>query len=160
MKLKIVFLFLLITCFVSAAPAQEKPELFSKIERAFKEKEPAWKVERIFPRNTSDPLVLDMTLRSGEDQASVQVAVWKREKDAQDVFTAESAAFANTAGKGKIENKVSGLGDENHLWTNSGSTAWPMLKFRKGNVNVTVFAPSVAVAKKFAQHILEQITTN
>jgi hypothetical protein len=83
--------------------------------------------------------------------------VWKREKDAAEVFAAQSLAFDNTGGRRMVKNSLPKLGDENYIWTHRGSTAWPMIKFRKGKVFVTVFAPSVPVAKRFAQHVLGQM---
>jgi hypothetical protein len=148
---------LLILCFSNGLLAQEKPELFSKIERVFKEKEPAWKVERINAGESSDPARQSIVFRSEEGQASVDVTVWEREKDAREVFAAEALAYDNRAGKRMVKDTLPKLGDENHIWTHHGSTAWPMLTLRKGKVNVTVFAPSVAVAKRFAQHVLEQM---
>jgi hypothetical protein len=154
MKLKTVLLFLQIICFSDNIPAQEKPELFSKIERVFQVKEPSWKVERIYPSHTSDPITQDIVFRSRKGQASVDVSIWKREKDARDVFTAESLAFDNLAGKGTVKGSLlPQLGDENHVWTTRGSTAWPTIKFRKGNIIVTVFAPSLMIAKRFARHV-------
>jgi hypothetical protein len=148
-----VFLSLLIACWSFSVLAQEKPKLFSNIERVFHEKEPSWKVERIYPNNTSE----DIVFRSGKNQASVQIAIWKTEKEAEDVFAGESLAFDNTAGKKQVKTLLPKLGDENHIWTNRGSTAWPTIKFRKKNVNVTVFAPSLVVGKRFAQYVLQQI---
>ena len=160
MKLRTVILFLLIFCFSTSIYAQEKPELFSKIEQVFQKKEPAWKVERIYPSNTSDPITQSIVFRSRIGQASVDISIWRREKDAQDVFTAESLAFDNIRGKRVIKSRLPKLGDENHIWTNPGSTAWPTIKFRKGNINVTVFAPWVAIAKRFAQHVFEQMAAS
>ena len=157
MKLKTIVVFLHIICFSDNILAQEKPELFSKIERVFQVKEPSWKVERIYPSNTSDPITQSIVFRSRKGQASVDVSIWKREKDAQDVFAAESLAFNNTAGKRMVKSSLPQLGDENHIWTNRGSAAWPTIKFRKGNINATVFAPSVMIAKRFAQHVFTQM---
>jgi len=157
MKLRLFGFLLLIIGFSHILLAQEKPELFSKIERVFQEKEPAWKVERYYPEYTSDPRKQSIAFRSGKYQASIDVTIWKREKDARDVFTAESIAFDNTMGKRMVKGSLHGLGDENHIWTNRDSAAWPTIKFRKGNINVEVFAPTVAIAKRFAQHIFEQM---
>jgi hypothetical protein len=99
MKLKAIVFFPLIICFSSSLLAQEKPVLFSRIERVFQEKEPTWKVERIYTSDTSDPLEQGIVFRSGEDQASVEVSIWKREKDAQDVFAGHSLGFDKTMGK-------------------------------------------------------------
>lgn len=160
MKLKTFAFSLLILCLSSSVLAQEKPELFSKIERVFQEREPAWKVERTHPRNAPDPLIQSLVFRSGKNQAAVDIRIWNREKDARDVFTAESIAFDNTMGKRMLKRRLPKLGDENHIWTHRGSTVWPTIKFRKGNINVSVFAPSVAIAKRFAQHIFEQMAAS
>src|SRR5262245_7485885 len=68
--------------------AQEKPELFTRIERVFQEKEPTWKVEDINAQPSSDPIGQSIVFRSEEGQASVDVLIWKREKDAQQDFAA------------------------------------------------------------------------
>ncbi len=147
--------FLLTVCLAGAAAAQEAPELFSKIERVFKEKEPAWKVERVYKGDGDGRR--SITFRSGEGQAHVDVIVWGKEKDARDVFAAEAVAFDNTGGKRMVKAAVPKLGDESYIWTHAGSKAWPTLVFRKGKVSVRVFAPSVAVAKRFARHVQAQM---
>jgi hypothetical protein len=157
MKLKAFAFLLLITCLSNNIAAQEKPELFSNIERVFREKEPAWKVERIYPSNTSDPLMQSIVFRSRKNQASIEVSIWKREKDARDVFAAHSIVFSDTMGKRMVKSRLPSLGDENYIWTHRSSTAWPTIKFRKGTIIVNVFAPSVAIAKRFALHVSEQI---
>ena len=140
--------------------AQDKPELFSRIEQAFQEKEPAWKVERIYPGNTSDPIKQSIVFRSRKGQASVDISIWRRAEDAQDVFAGESVAFDNIARKGKVKRSLPLVGDENYLWTNRGSSAWPVLKFRVGKIVVSIFAPTVAIARKFARNVLEEIAAS
>ncbi len=156
MRRKAFILFVLSVCFAGAPLAQEGPELFSKIGRVFKDKEPAWRVEREEKGESTDPLTRSFTFRSGAGQASVSVAVWRREKDAREVFAAEAIAFGNTMGKRMSKAAVPELGDEGYIWTHPGSAAWPVVVFRKGRVNVRVFAPSVPVAKRFARHVLGQ----
>jgi hypothetical protein len=157
----IICVLLLLGLLVSTGTlAQEKTELFVRVERVFAEKELGWKVERIYPGNTSDPITQSIVLRSRSGQASVDMSIWRRQQDAEDVFGGESVAFDNTAGKKKVKRSLPGFGDENHIWTNPGSTAWPMIKLRKGSVVVSVFAPSVAIAKKFAQYVLVEIASN
>ena len=99
MKLKAIVFFLLIICFSNSLLAQEKPELFSRIDRVFQEKEPTWKVEHIYTSDTSDPIGQSIVFRSGAGQASVDVSIWKREKDAQDVFAGNCLGFDKTMGK-------------------------------------------------------------
>ena len=159
MKIKWILLALLVLCVPHALLAQEQPELFSRIERVFREKEPAWKVEQILPHDLIYVRSREITFRSARGQAAVAVEIWVAEKDARDVFTATSIAFDdNPLGGRRVKRSLPGLGDENHIWTQRGSTAWPTFKFRKGNINVLVFAPNVAIAKRFAQHIFTQIT--
>lgn len=157
MNLKAIVFSLLIICFSNGLHAQEKPEPFSRIERVFREKEPSWKVERASLSTTSDPMRQSIVFRSGEEQASVDITVWRREQDAASSFTGQSLAFDNTAGKRMVKSKLPKVGDENYIWTNRGSAAWPTLIFRKGNINVTVFGPSLAVVKRFARHVIEQM---
>jgi hypothetical protein len=135
--------------------AQEKRELISRIERVFQEKEPTWKVDSSFPDEQS------IVFRSEEGQAAVEISIWKKEKDAKQEFTAHSLSLDNTWGKsmGTVKNTLPNLGDENHIWTLPDSQAWPMIRFRKGKVNIQIFAPSVTIAKRFAQHVLEQLPT-
>jgi hypothetical protein len=160
MRHRTAIISLLLVCFACTSQAQEVPELFSKVEKVFKEKEPAWEVERVNKGEAQDPLRQSTTFRSDEGQANVDVSIWAKEKDARDVFAAEALAFDNRRGKRMSKTAVPKLGDESYLWTMPGSTAWPMLSFRKGKVNVTVFAPSVEIAKRFARHVLEQISTS
>jgi hypothetical protein len=155
-KLKSSIPLLLILCSSITCFGQEKPKLLLDIERVFREKEARWKVERINYQKEFDPNKEDIVFRSGKVQAAVSIKIWEKIKDAQDVFEATSIAFSNTHAK-MIKSRLPGLGDEGYIWKSRGSDAWPTIYFRKGNVNVTVFAPSVAVAKRFAQHIAEQI---
>lgn len=146
-----------LVCAPDTLRAQEKPDLFSRIERAFREREPAWKVEQSRRGAASDPLWLSITFRSGKAQASIAVAVWRRGQDARESFAGESLATDNIHGKRAFKGTVPNLGDENHIWLMRGAAAWPMLFFRKGNVTARVFAPSAAVAERFARLVLEQI---
>ena len=49
------------------------------------------------------------------------------------------------------------MGDENYIWLNRGSNAWPTIRFRRGRVEVSVYAPSVVAAKRFAGYVLEKL---
>jgi hypothetical protein len=141
--------------------AQEKPELIMDVEPVFQEKETKWKVERVNVHvNNYDPFTQEMTFRSGSFQAAISVSIWRREIDAHDVFQGTSIAFSQSGGAKKIKRRLPNLGDENYIWTNPHNTAWPTIYFRQGNVQVSVFAPSVAVAKRFARHIADQIPSN
>jgi hypothetical protein len=160
MKLNVTALCLLVFCFSNILQAQEKPDLFSKIERTFKQEEPAWKVESTLPSNTWDPRTQSIVFHRGKIQASIEISIWRREIDAKDVFAATSLSFDNTAGKKMAKRILPKVGDENHIWTSRGSTPWTTIKFRNGNINVEVFAPSVMIAKRFARHILEQMAAS
>jgi hypothetical protein len=157
MRVKQLGLLLIILSCSSNAVAQDKPEFIARVEQVFREKETAWKVERINVINATDPFQQSITLRSGKNQALVDISIWNRLKDARDVFTAESIAFDNIVGKKRVKGRLHNLGDENYIWTHRGSSAWPKIIFRSGRITVNVFAPSVAIAKRFAKHILGQM---
>jgi len=134
--------------------AQQKLELFSKVEAAFKQREPAWKVEKI---NQNVAYHESITFRNGNRQASVDLANWDSPEHAHETFGGLVIAFDNVQGKHGVKTTLANFGDENYMWTNLGKYTWPTIYMRKGSVVVMVFAPSVAVAKRFAQHVLEQI---
>ena len=153
----ICFSLLLIFSLTGNILAQEKPAFIAEIERVFQEKEPGWKVERRNVHSESSFFTQETVFKSGRFQAAVSITIWSREKDARDVFEATATAFDNTNGAHKTKNSLPNLGDENYMWVNRQSNAWPYIQFRKGRVNVTVFAPSIAIAKRFAQHVVKQI---
>jgi hypothetical protein len=142
---------------LTATAPQEVDNLFSKVDHVFQQKEPAWKIERVYPTSTSDPVTHGVVYRSKMGQAAIDVSVWRREQDARDVFSGLVIAFDNTAGNQKLKRSLPNVGDENYMWTNPRNTAWPTIKFRKGRILVTVFAPNVTIAKRFADHVLKQI---
>ena len=156
-KLKALGLLLLLISLSNVVFAQAKPELFSKIERVFKENETAWKVERIYPGNTSDPLAENIVFRSGTEQAAIDIRLWNRAIDAQQVFAGLIIAFDKTMGKRKVKSSLPKFGDESYIWTLPDSSAFPTFMFRKGRVYVSIFAPSTEIAKRFAQHVIDQI---
>jgi len=155
MKLITTLLFLVMS--LTAAAAQNADNLFSRIDQVFQLKEPDWKVERVYPTSTLDPVTHDVVYRSKMGQATIDVSVWRREQDAREVFRGQVIAFDNTAGKKRLKRSLPNVGDENYLWTNPRSTAWPTIKLRKGRILVSVFAPTVPIAKRFADHVLKQI---
>ena len=136
-----------------AALAQQKPELLSKVEAAFKQHEPAWKIENI---NVQAAGHWSFTFRNGNRQAAVDLMIWNSPQQAHEIFDGQLIAFENQRGHA-VKRTVANLGDENYMWTNRGSEAWPTIMFRKGSVFVDVFAPSVPIARRFAQHVIEQI---
>ena len=136
---------------------QNTDNLFSRVDEVFEQQEPAWKIERQYPSNTSDPVSHNVVYRSKMGQASIEISVWKKEQDARDVFVGQVIAFDNTAGKNKLKRSLPNVGDENFIWTNPSSTGWPTIMIRKARILVHVFAPNVSIAKRFAGHVLKQI---
>jgi len=155
-SLKFVCRLLLGLCLAISVSAQDKPPLFGDIERVFREQETYWKIERLDVKGDFDPLEQNIVLRSGKRQAAIRVVIWKNVKDARDTFAGELNA-RNNMYKGRRHVRLPNFGDEAYIWKLPGSNAWPTIDFRKGSVNVTVFAPSAGIAKEFARRILEQI---
>ena len=136
-----------------AQVAQQKPQLFLNVEAGFRQREPTWKIEEILNQSSHTESI---TFRQGKRQANVSLDSWNSPQNAHGVFDGLVIAFDNTRGKHVVKATLRNLGDENFMWANRGG-AWPTIYFRKGSVVVSVFAPSVAVARRFAQHVLEQI---
>lgn len=155
MKKSVACLLLLAFCFPPAVRAQERPKLFDAVEREFREKEPRWKIERLDVKSEAVP-ELEMVFRSRAGQAAIEIEVWDSVKNARDVFAGRAVAEANTA-RTRIKRPLPGFGDEGYVWLNPRSTAWPSISIRKGPVYISVFAPNLATAKRFARRILELI---
>jgi hypothetical protein len=155
--LKLPILLLLALFLPESNFAQGKPQWVEEVERVFQQKEPKWKVERRHVHDQEYTYKQDITFRAGSEQVAVSISIWKRLKDAQDVFEAENLGLSNNPGNRRVKSKLPGFGDEGYIWVHRGSDAWPTVRFRKGSVIVDVFAPSVAVAKRFARHVVEQI---
>jgi len=145
-------------CFLfDVSVAQDKPRLFSNVERILQARDRTWKIERILTGQTTDPLSESIKLRDGRREAAIEISIWRRLQDTREVFAGQVIAFDNVPGKRAVKRSLRDVGDENYMWTNPRSNAWPTIYFRKGNVFVSVFAPSVPVATKFAEQVLEQM---
>ena len=148
---------LLASVSVCAQYTPPKPELFVRVERLFQEKEAGWKLEDIKIGPSSDPVTESIVYRSRKGQASVSLSIWRREQDARESFAGVAIAMTNMRGKSSVKRTLASLGDENYLWRLPRSTAWPTIRFRKGNIVVSVFAPDIAIAERFARNIAAQI---
>ena len=146
---------LLSLCSAPGGLAQEKPALLVHIERAFKKKPQGWKVERIDAKNSSDPAAEDIFLRSGGKAAKISISIWKRAKDAHDVF--EAFAGLGTRAQGVERETIKDFGDENYTWASPGSSGQKSLTLRRANILVIIHAPSLLIAKQFAGRILDEI---
>jgi len=153
----VIFCLLLVISSGFAQYAPAKPELFVRVERVLREREPAWKLEKITPSQTTDPLLETVVYRSRQGEASISITIWRREQDARESFAGMAIAYDNIRGKAVVKRALPALGDENYMWTHRRSSKWPTIRFRKGNVEVQVFAPNVTTAKAFAAHVVEQI---
>jgi hypothetical protein len=146
-------LFLALSVCCPGALAQQKSELFSRVQELFKHREPTWKVENV----TDNEHQQAIALRQGNRQATVQIITLDSAAHAHETFDGLVIASDNTRAKSDVKTKLQNLGDENYMWTNGQTRTWTTIYFRRGKVIVTVFVPSVDVAKRFAQEILEQI---
>jgi hypothetical protein len=141
----------------SSATAQ-KAEVFSRIEGTFRTNEPTWKLEKVLHGPTDNPATESFTFRQGTKQASIDVWIWLTAKDAHEMFSGQVIAMDNTRGSKNMKRDLANLGDENYLWANPHSDAWPTIHFRKGNVFVSVFAPTIPLAERFAHYVLDEIS--
>lgn len=150
-----ILLLFVLSCSMTSF-AQGKPEWVSEVERIFQQQEPRWKVERLSSHDTNPHhFYEDIVFRSGKLQAAVSIHVWQKLQDNEDTFKGQSIALNNILTR-KVRIKLA-IGEEGYMWKHPGSIAWPTLMFRQGHVQVKVFAPSVAIAKRFARLVAERI---
>ncbi len=156
-KTKLLVSILMVLWFPSNLIAQDKPQFIGEVEQLFRENEPKWKVERTYVNSGSGFFKEDIVFRNGKVQASISIGVWEKVENAREVFKGESIAFDNIIGKKMVKNSLPNLGEDSYIWTYLNSSAWPTIRFRKDGVIVEVYAPSVAIAKRFAQYVAKRI---
>lgn len=157
MKKRWLSVWAVVLCCALNVCAYDKPSWVVQTEDAFKKKEPKWKIENIIVNESSTFFDESITFKSGGYRANVQLTVWDSVKNAQDVFEAETIAYDSTRRSKVTKTRLENFGDENYMWPNLNRDGWTMIHVRKGAVLVRVFAPSVAMAKRFAQHVIERI---
>jgi|SRR5215471_861264 len=155
---KRVGLILSVLVLAGSPSAAQKADVFSKIEQTFRTKEPTWKLEKVLPGQSQNPARESIKLRQDTRQALIDVWIWMTAQDAHEMFAGQVIAMDNTRGTKANKRNLTNLGDESYMWTNPHSEAWPTVNFRKGNVFVSVFAPTVPVAERFAHYVLGQVS--
>src|SRR5262245_35459346 len=83
LKMKLIVAMFCLLISLTATAAQTAYNLFSRVDQVFEQTEPAWKVERVYPNNTSDPVEHNVVYRSKMGQASIGIRVLRREEDAR-----------------------------------------------------------------------------
>ena len=157
MKKRVLSICVLTLCCALNVLAQDKPSWVLQVEDVFKKKEPRWKIERIIVNGGVPFFDESITFKSGGYRANIQLTIWDSLKNAQDVFEAETIAYDSTMGRRVTKTRLENFGDENYIWPNLNRDGWTMIKLRKGTVLVRVYAPSVAMAKRFARYVVERI---
>lgn len=140
-------------CLTLDTYAQDKPALVAQIEKVLTEKEPKWRIDR---KNVQlNPPVIHLKSRQGD----ILVYVWVTEsaKTAGEIFEGNTIAFGNTMGARGRRVKLPNFGDENYMFTGFVVSGTTSIHFRQGNVYIHVIAPSQVIAKRFAQHAMDQI---
>lgn len=157
-KIKRAGLILSVLVWTCSSAVAQKADLFSQIEVTFRTNEPDWKLEKVQRGPSQNPARASITLRQGAKQASIDVWIWKTPKDAHEMFSGQVIAMDNTRGTRTMKRDLANLGEENYMWANPHGEAWPTIDFRKGNVFVSVFAPTIPLAERFARYVLEQVS--
>lgn len=158
MKYRILGILILCICFSAIAFAQEnKPVWITSLENTIQQKEPKWKIEDKIERGEDGSYNYSYTFRSGKLQSSVQIDKINNISNPEETFDGQAIAFDRAMGKGKKKIKLQNFGDEGYIWANLNKDGWTMIKFRKGDIFVIVYAPSEKTARQFAQYVVEQM---
>jgi hypothetical protein len=162
---KIIFIFTLVFCFSLSCFAQNKPAWITLLEDNLKRKEAQWNIEKadgVSSQNGAYDYIF--ILKSGESKTSIQVTkspdVSDLEENAmQGMFADSVALFSKNKGKSVEKAKLENFGDEGFIWANlkEDNSTMTMIKFRKKDIFVNVYAVSEETAKKFARYVVEQM---
>ena len=155
--IKILLSIILMCLAFTSFGAQDSQTLFGQIERVSQEREPKWKISRkLILRNSKH---ISIRWKSGKSYVQMLIERLDSPKEAADMFegfnseimeayrTAESSQYSKT--------ELPNLGDKNYLWSHRKAGASILL--RKGNAFVMLIAPSIDVAKRFAQLVADQL---
>lgn len=156
-KCRIVLISALFICFSQSSAAQNKPAWIDAVENMLKQKETVWKLERKFERNASAYLDYGFELKSGGQIVNIQIQIFKDASNVEATFAGSIDALTNGMGRFSTRTKLKDFGDEAFMWVNVNKDGWTMIRFRKTNVFVEVFALSEESGKLFARDVSEQI---
>jgi hypothetical protein len=162
---KIIFIFTLAFCFSLSCFAQNKPAWITLLEDNLKQKEAQWKIEKadgVTSQNGAYDYVF--ILKSGESKTSIQVTKSPDVSDLEEcamqgMFADGVALFSKNMGKSVEKVKLENFGDEGFIWTNlnKDNSTMTMIKFRKKDIFVSVYATSEKAARDFAGYVVEQM---
>jgi hypothetical protein len=133
--------------------AQGMPALVTRLEAMFAKEEPKWKLER--PYVQLNPPV--MHFKSAQGDALIYVFIMDSVKSAGEAFEGSTIAFGNTMGARGRKSSLPKFGDENFMFTRFVAGGTTSIHFRQGNIYIEVTAPTQVTAKRFAQHVMNQI---
>jgi hypothetical protein len=133
--------------------AQEMPPLVIRLETTFAKEEPKWRLER--PYVQLNPPV--MHFKSAQGDALIYVFIMDSAKSAGEAFEGGTIAFGNTMGARGRKSSLPRFGDENCIFTGFVAGGTTSIHFRQGNIYIEVTAPTQVTAKRFAQHVMDQI---
>jgi hypothetical protein len=147
-----------------AVIAQDKSELFNRIERSVNEKQSEWKLikKRVYPKIAQ--AVYEW--RSGKASVAVYILVYDSSEEASmrlkalPLFYQGSGLDVRGSDITVLKATVPNLGDENYLWEASDRQRVMGVDFRKGRIVVHTNAPSIAMAEQFALQIAEAIPSS
>jgi hypothetical protein len=129
------------------AMAQKTSKVADKVERAFKTKEPGWKLVGKVVGKTED--IHEWKFRN--ELVTYTIAELASPQAAAEALKHSTSLIAT----GDV-NELKGIGDEAY-YVAGDSKSTSAVHFRKNNVLVLINAPSVTLAKRFARHIEKEI---
>lgn len=134
--------------------AQGASPLFVQIEKAIKEKEPAWKlVHRLVSKNGK---YVSYEWKSGKSSVGVLLFVHDTPEQASNTYhNFDLEAFGLK--RKVLEGTELDLGDENYAWEDSNDRRTTGIDFKKGKVFVHLTAATIEAAKQFAFLIAEDL---
>lgn len=143
----------MLLCFSTVVVAQDGLSLFTRIESVTQRKEPKWNLEK----KTIYDTLLSIQWSSDEGRVLVTLAITQSDEGSKAEYKKNVSEFEEGMDAKVSRTEWKALGDEGYLWIGYNDRGMSSVFFRKDRVVVHVFAPSSEVAKRFAQHVADQI---
>lgn len=120
-------------------------QVATRLEQTIKTKEPQWKLKDSFQGDFG----FHQYWKSGAEELRLSISVYDSADEAS-----KELQFSSQGSSVASPEKLEGFGDEAYYMTHR-FFGW--VGARKGRTFVTIHAPSLDVAKRFAEHALDQL---
>src|SRR4029078_7376473 len=148
----------LLTLFLSfVSVAQTKPAWITTIEQQIKRGEKVWKIQKTNERGEQGCYQEDIVLKSGVYTTIIRITVYGIITNPEETFNAEVRLFDQNIGRNVKKVKLENFDGEGFVWPRLNKQGWTVIKLRKNDIFIHVYAPTPTIAKRFTKYVTDNL---